>query len=199
MIELLKNVRIDFKNIIKKFTNNQIVYSEDECLDSVGIILEGEIIITTSTINGFEFEITKLVKGSVFGDNLIFNNIAKLPGTIICKKDCKIMFIEKKEFIKSLENNHTFLENYLKYNAIRNIEHQHKIKLLGQPSIREKILFFLKEEMKRQQTNKITLPMNKENLAIYLGLNRPSLSRELIRMKNDGLIRYDKKTITYLK
>ena len=41
--------------------------------------------------------------------------------------------------------------------------------------------------------------MTKEELASMMSLNRPSLSRELMRMKREGLIDYDKNSITYLE
>ncbi len=40
--------------------------------------------------------------------------------------------------------------------------------------------------------------MNREQLADFLGVARPSLSRELMRMQADGLVLVSKKTITVL-
>ena len=79
-----------------------------------------------------------------------------------------------------------------------NIEKTYKIKLLGQPSIREKIFFFLKEEIKKTGSNTVKLHMSKEELASMMSLNRPSLSRELMRMRDEGLIEYDRNSITLL-
>jgi len=41
--------------------------------------------------------------------------------------------------------------------------------------------------------------MSKEELANLLFVQRPSLSRELIKMKQEGLIQYDRKTITMIE
>ena len=44
----------------------------------------------------------------------------------------------------------------------------------------------------------VELHMNREQLADFLGVARPSLSRELMRMQADGLVLVSKKTITVL-
>ena len=56
-----------------------------------------------------------------------------------------------------------------------------------------------KEEIRKTGSNKVILNMTKEELASMMSLNRPSLSRELMRMKKEGLIDYDKNSITYLE
>jgi len=190
---------IDVPYEIKSYSKNQIIYNEDDLVLNIGIVYSGEIRIETSTIDGFNFEIQILREGAIFGDALVYEESPLVPGNISSITDSKVIFIERNNFKKLLKDNHVFLENYLEYNAKRNIKQQFKIKLLGQPSIKEKILFYLKEEMKKQKSNKIKLNMNKENLSSFLGLNRPSLSRELMRMKKDGIIDYDKYSITYLQ
>ena len=40
--------------------------------------------------------------------------------------------------------------------------------------------------------------MTKQTLADKIGVQRTSLSRELSKMRNDGLIKYDSKSITIL-
>ena len=45
---------------------------------------------------------------------------------------------------------------------------------------------------------KAVADMSKEELASMMSLNRPSLSRELMRMRDEGLIEYDRNSITLL-
>ena len=49
-----------------------------------------------------------------------------------------------------------------------------------------------------QKSNNIKLNMTKEKLSESLGTTRPSLSRELINMKECGLIDYDRNSILIL-
>ena len=73
---------------------------------------------------------------------------------------------------------------------------QGKVKILSQKTIREKILFYIKNEIKRTKNKTIKIN-SKEELAKILNIPRPSLSRDLILLKEDGYIFYDRDTITY--
>lgn len=195
-ILLFEEVNLDFPYIIQFFKKGEFLFHENDEIKKVGIILDGKASIITSTIDGFSFEFNTLNKGAIFGDALLFNH-ELLPGSIVALSEVKVMFIEDETFKNLMMKNHKFLFNYLKFNAKRNEDMQYKIKLFGQPSIKEKILFYIKEEMKKQKTNKIKTLMNREELSAFLSLSRPSLSRELMRMKKEGIIDYDRYTISY--
>ena len=59
-------------------------------------------------------------------------------------------------------------------------------------------MFYLISEEKKINSNIIPIK-NKESLAKLLNIPRPSLSRELINLKNNGIIVFDKYTITIIK
>jgi CRP-like cAMP-binding protein len=108
------------------------------------------------------------------------------------------MFISKNDFIKFCTHNEEFLDLFL--NTLTN-----KIFLLNKSitnltftSIKQKICNFLINEYKIQKSKNIKLNMTKEKLAESLGTTRPSLSRELINMKEIGLIDYDRNNILIL-
>ena len=73
--------------------------------------------------------------------------------------------------------------NYLKL--------QNRLKVLSQKSIREKILFYLEQKTEHKHTNKIYIHSKKE-LAEYLNIPRPSLSRELIKLQEENIISFNK-------
>ncbi|NLM46621.1 MAG: winged helix-turn-helix domain-containing protein [Firmicutes bacterium] len=65
-------------------------------------------------------------------------------------------------------------------------------------TIREKIIDYLEHESRRQHSRQILLPCTKKELAEQIGVQRTSLSRELARMRADGLIEYNARSITLL-
>ena len=50
----------------------------------------------------------------------------------------------------------------------------------------------------RQGANSFTLPLNREDLAAYLCVDRSAMSAELSKMQSDGLIRYQKNQVQLL-
>ncbi|MPN38896.1 hypothetical protein SDC9_186421 [bioreactor metagenome] len=73
-----------------------------------------------------------------------------------------------------------------------------KVTELSLETLRQKIIFYLLQLYKEQKTLKLKLPISKKSLAEYLGVQRPSLSRELINMKNEGLISMEKDLVHVL-
>ena len=196
---LLKDIELNIPYRLVKCSKDEIIFNEGERMNYVGIIESGEITIKSSTMDGYEFEILSIGEGNIFGDMLAFSNSNILPGYIKAMVESNIILIKRDDFKVLLESNKAFLSNYLKYIAKINIDKTYRIKLLGQPSIREKIFFYLKEEIRKTGSNKVILNMTKEELASLMSLNRPSLSRELMRMKKEGLIDYNKNSITFLE
>ena len=67
---------------------------------------------------------------------------------------------------------------------------------MSQKSIRDKLLLFL--EQSRQEEADTLSAMNRQELADYLGTERSALSREMARMKKEGLIDYCRNEIKIL-
>ena len=73
-----------------------------------------------------------------------------------------------------------------------------KVKSLAFKSVREKVINFILELQKSQQNDLVKLKSSKEDIASYLGIPRPSLSRELIKLREDKLIEFDRSSINIL-
>jgi len=65
-------------------------------------------------------------------------------------------------------------------------------------TIRESLLHYLEHEKMKQNINRIMLTMTKKALADRIGVQRTSLSRELQKMKRDGIIDFNADSITIL-
>ena len=90
------------------------------------------------------------------------------------------------------------LENYLTLTSIKNTKLRNTLKLYSQKSITDRIMFYLLSEQKKLNSN--IIPINgKESLAKLLNIPRPSLSRELINLKNKGILDFDKYSITLIR
>jgi CRP-like cAMP-binding protein len=73
-----------------------------------------------------------------------------------------------------------------------------KLKQVSMKSLRQMICNYILSLYKKDKSLEINLNMSKKDWADKLGVQRPSLSRELINMKKDGLIDYDRSKIIIL-
>lgn len=198
---LLKNTRIDLDQIkVVHFPNNYTIAFEGDISTNIGIVLEGKVYVKAYSLGGKNFTLNTLTPGKIFGDVLIYGSTERTyPGNLITSGETKVAFIPNDEFEQFLYHDNDLLKNYLALISEKAYEMNINSKMLSQDSIRDKLLFYLQQQKRIQKSNKIKLNMTKEELANKLFIQRPSLSRELIHMKEDGLIDYDRVTITLLK
>ena len=74
--------------------------------------------------------------------------------------------------------------------AQRTLTMNDRIQILTQPSIRAKLNLYFTQCANRFNSRTFTIAFNRNQLADYLAVNRSALSRELSRMKEEGLIDY---------
>jgi Mn-dependent DtxR family transcriptional regulator len=97
-----------------------------------------------------------------------------------------------------LSTNKKFLRDYLTFVSDLTTVLGNKIKYHIGKSLRESIINYLKQESNTQNSLTVGLKGSKKMLAERFGVQRTSLSRELKKMQNDGLITFDKKSITII-
>ena len=67
-----------------------------------------------------------------------------------------------------------------------------KLDYMSRRTTREKLLSYLSEEAKTQNSPYIEIPFNRQQLADYLSVDRSAMSNELCKMRDDGLLEFEK-------
>ena len=180
---------------IKKYAKGSMVVIEDSGCEELGILLEDLLEVQTLYPSGKLLTFSQLKPVETFGEAILFSKMNKFPATIKTVKDSKIMFIKKENLINCLTNCHKFMENFLELLSNKLLILNKKVKMLSLENIRKKIENFLMEEYKKQKSNIIKVSLSRKEMAEHMGIQRPSLSRELIKMRKEGIIEFDKKVI----
>ncbi|MBM7869132.1 CRP-like cAMP-binding protein [Clostridium pascui] len=181
---------------IKEYNKNKVIYLQNEKCTTLDIILKGSIIVQKIDTNGNVLTISTFSTGDVIGGNLIFANTNTYPMTVASRSSCIILHINKDLILELCQKNRNFLIEFIKSISDKTIILTNKIKSISMKTIRQCILDFLTYEYYIQKTSKIILPVSKKDLAERIGVQRPSLLRELNKMRRDGLIEYDAHSIT---
>lgn len=183
---------------IHKFNKNDIIALEGSPCDKVGLVLAGSVDIKRIITGSNTIHMSSLSVGNFFGEVIAFSNTNTYPATVMASTNCEVMFIKRDDFIIFCSKNIEFLSSFLNDLTNKIINLNKSIKGLSFTSIRQKLCNFLISEYETQNTHFIKLNMTKQKLSEVLGVPRPSLSRELINMKNDGIIDYSKDVIKIL-
>ncbi|MBE6064553.1 Crp/Fnr family transcriptional regulator [Clostridium cochlearium] len=190
---------LDSINYTVKFfhKDENIAIEEDPC-NSLGIIINGNVEIQKIFASGKAITIDRLKCGNIFGEVIIFSNMRKYPATITAVRETSVMFISREEILKLCSLNSKFLNNFMGLLSNKILMLNKKVKNLSYNSIRQKISSYLLEEYNKIGSLNLKLNISRKEMAELLGVPRPSLSREMIKMKEEGLIDFNKNVIKIL-
>lgn len=183
---------------ITQYKKNNIVHFVGEVCSKLEIILSGKVVIERIDESGNLMTIAEFLGGDVLGGNLMFSKNPYYPMTVTAKEATLILEINKDRLFRLFSDNHEFLSSYLEYVSDHTVILGDRIKHYVNRTIRESIISYLNFESKKQNSSIIKLSMTKKALAERIGVQRTSLSRELAKMREGGLIEFNSVSITLL-
>ena len=180
------------------YLKNNIVHFVGETCSKMEIILAGKVTVERIDESGNLMTIAEFLSGEILGGNLLFSKNPHYPMTITAKQPTVILEINKDRLFQLFSDNHEFLKSYLEFVSDHAVILGDRIKHYVNKTIRESIMCYLDYERKKQNSNIIKLGITKKALAEKIGVQRTSLSRELAKMRNEGLIKFDAESIKIL-
>ena len=196
--DILTNLK-NGKFKVTSYKKSSVVHFDGERCSKLEIILSGKVVVDRIDESGNMLTISAFYKDDILGGNLLFSKSPYYPMTVSTQLPTNILEIEREVLFELLCNNPIFLRTYLELTSDRAFILGNKIKHYINKTIRESIMNYLNYESKIQNSNRIKLNTTKKALAEKIGVQRTSLSRELAKMREDGLILFDTDSITLLK
>ena len=105
----------------------------------------------------------------------------------ISKKDLKLLYIPKVEFLKLMQLDQQILHNYLNAISGRAQFLSEKIRFLSFKTIRGKLIQYL-IKLAGHDKNMIELPLSHQALAELFGVTRPALARVIGELEDEKVI-----------
>lgn len=182
----------------RSYARDQVVaFEEDECT-ALGILASGGIHIQRIFPSGKIITIETFKAGDSFGEALMFADHSTYPATLISKEEATVLYISREDVIELCRRYPHFLSRFMATLSNRILLLNRKIKNLSLGTVRQKVTNYILEERHNQKSDQLQMTSARHELADFLGIPRPSLSRELIAMKAEGWIDFDRHTILIL-
>ena len=181
---------------IKKYGKEQIIHLQNEVCNAMDIILEGTVAVQKIDEDGNVLTINVFSAPNIIGAHLVFSTNNIYPMTVVSDADTVILHLPKEMIIELGRSNLDFMVALLRAISDRILILADKIRTISHKTIRRQIIAFLTYEYHLQKSPVIKLKLSKKELAERLGVQRSSLSRELNKMRREGLLDYDARTIT---
>lgn len=179
-----------------QYRKGEFIFREGDVIQEAGIVLKGKVHILQDDFWGNCHILSVVQPGNIFGEAYACLGNEKLQIAIHAETDCRILFINLQKAMHICKNTCAFHEKLVKnvlYSIARkNLNLTTKIQHTSKRSIREKVLSYLSEESRRNESSYFTIPFTRQQMADFLAVDRSALSKELARMKQEGLIEYER-------
>lgn len=180
----------------KTYKKGEIILHNGDTITSVALVSVGQVSLEFYDILGNKNIINIIPQYGMFAESY-----AALPGfelgvTVTASENCEILFVDITNIISLCDyrcSYHTrLIANLLGSLAKKNIALSKKIAITMDKSIRDRVVSFLTYEKNAHGSNDFMISLNRQEMADYLRVDRSALSKELGKMKKDGLIDFHK-------
>ena len=213
-LELLNNVplfedieRHEIKSLlsclsakVESFKTKEAVFFAGNNAEYVGTVLSGKVQIIKEDFYGNRNIIAFAEKGQLFGEAFACADLKILPISVFCVEDSEIMLIDYRKIISTCSKNCIFhsklIFNMLRIIANKNVMLSQKMEFVSKRSTKEKLLAYLSSEAKKAGSNSFSISLNRQELADYLYVDRSAMSAELCKMRDSGVLEFNKNKFT---
>lgn len=199
--EDLMEIQKDRYTMIRTYERGSMIFMEGEKPTKIYLLLSGNVGVSRSTFSGKRIVITNIEHpGDLFGEVFLFMEKPVYEMQAEAMEKSVVMELQNDNFRESSEKGSRIEEqlrrNLMSIFAMKAYRLSNKVRVLGCGSIRKKIAVYLTEHQGKDGTLKNLA--SREEMADYLSVTRPSLSRELGNMVKEGIIQIDGRNIVVL-
>ena len=178
------------------FRKGDIVAFEQEHIRHIGIVLSGSVDMIKEDLWGNKTMLVRMHRDDLFGETFACGEDKMSMVTFLVSEDARILFIPFDRVMHSCTMacvfHHRLIENMVRIIANKNRDLIRKIEVVSKRTIREKLLAYLSIQAQVQESRYFEIPLGRVELADYLCVDRSALTRELVKMKAEGIIDYDR-------
>ena len=184
----------------KKYKKGETVFHQEMEAKVIYALLSGRVAIVKHLISGRKNILYEVGPGDVFGEHYFFGDSRIYKYGAEAYTDIEVLEIPWQFLFcfcnEACKHHQQLVQNMLEILSMKEWMTIKKLNIVSTVSLTERISTWLLDEA--ETSNVVKLKLNREELADYLGVARPSLSRALMRMQKDGLIEAGKNQIKIL-
>ncbi len=176
----------------KTFSRHEIIFHAGSRIHEVGVVLRGSVHIENLDLWGTKTILSSIPAGQVFAETYAFCGDAMLVDAVAAE-DCEVRFVNAAAFSGgSSAGQDKLLHNLLAVSMRKNLSLSQRIFCTTPKTVRGRLLTYFSAQTAACGRLEFDIPFNRQQLADYLNLDRSALSKELCRMRDEGLLQFEK-------
>lgn len=187
---------------LRTFKKGEYVFRQGEHIDNITILVEGKLLVQRDDFWGNRSIVHAICIGEMFGESYAAPESGPILNDVVAEEDSAVIFFGIRRILMvcpSVCRFHSMtIQNLFFAISEKNRKLVQKIGHMSKRSIRAKLISYLSEEAKRQNRTTFSIPFNRQQLADFLSVDRSAMSKELCKMRDEGLLLFDKNQFTLL-
>ena len=182
------------------YKKGEYVLRQGEHLSDIIVLVDGNLHIQKDDYWGNRSILGQISVGEMFGEAYVTPESGAVLNDVVALEDSVVVYFDVKKIITTCSSacrfHATVVQNMFFAISEKNRKLVQKIGHMSKRSTREKLISYLSEEAKRQNSSSFTIPFNRQQLADFLSVDRSAMSNELCKMRDEGLLEFQKNKFT---
>lgn len=191
---------------VKNYGSQECVCRKGETVRDLGVVLDGELRVCNERADGKRVTVASIQKNQLLGEAVMFSTTSCLPHLVIAQRSAQVLYLSKNFFLTPCDKagcahksaHQDIVKNMLRLLSDQAIYLNQKIAYLTATDLKTKVAMYLWELYESNNSKTFNMPLNRGRLAEFFAVARPSLSRELINLKNLGVIDFYRSSVKIL-
>lgn len=181
---------------LRVYKKGDFVLRQGELLNSILVLAEGNLHIQSDDYWGNRSILGEISAGEMFGEAYAAPESGALMNDVVAVTDSAAVCFDVNRILTTCSSACRFhaivVQNLFFAISEKNRKLVQKLGLLSKRTTREKLISYLSEQAKKQNSASFSIPFNRQQLADFLSVDRSAMSNELCKMRDEGMIRFEK-------
>lgn len=176
----------------RKYKKGEVILSAGRTTESMGLVLSGSVTVQSNDLWGSRTILNYVCRGDFFAGTFAWLPDEVMLVDVVANEDCRILFLNIALLRDLSPEQHPWAAlltaNLLTVAARKNLMLTGRFFHTTPKSARARIMAYLNSVSLQKQSREFDIPFDRQQLADYLNLDRSAMSKELGRMRREGLI-----------
>ena len=178
----------------KQFARHEVIFRAGSHVREIGIVLRGSVHIENLDLWGTKSILSSVGPGQAFAETYAFCGDALMVDAVAAE-NCEVLFLHTAALTDERAApllRDKLLRRLLAVSMRKNLSLSQRIFCTAPKTVRGRLLTYFSAQAARCGGMEFEVPFNRQQMADYLNLDRSALSKELCKMRDEGLLAFDK-------
>lgn len=178
------------------YKKGEYVLRQGEHVNKICVLVAGELHIQRDDYWGNRTIVNRIDEGETFGEAYVSPRSRAMLNDVVAVEDSDVIFFDVNRVIVTCSSAcrfHSMVVQNLFYDiSDKNRKLLQKLGHMSGRTTRAKLISYLSDEAKKHGSASFKIPFNRQQLADFLSVDRSAMSGELCKMRDDGLLEFEK-------